>query len=141
MMRLLHEMQPAHMLPQLGIVVANVTDSISNVTSVLYSMHQNAYNIVSNNGSDRPGEYGAAQDEDSNLVGGSVGSDISSGVGDDAVGRQKEFVFDRTDVRIVFVTLYSLVFCCCFFGEFQITWGFFYSYLKANCITSEKFNW
>lgn len=29
----------------------------------------------------------------------------------------KEFVFDRTDVRVVFITLYSLVFCCCFFGE------------------------
>lgn len=31
--------------------------------------------------------------------------------------RQKEFVFDRTDVRIIFVTLYSLVFGCCFFGK------------------------
>lgn len=30
----------------------------------------------------------------------------------------KEYVFDRTDVRVVFITLYSLVFCCCFFGKF-----------------------
>ncbi|ETN64713.1 hypothetical protein AND_003535 [Anopheles darlingi] len=29
----------------------------------------------------------------------------------------KEFIFDRTDVRVIFITLYSLVFCCCFFGE------------------------
>ena len=29
----------------------------------------------------------------------------------------KEFVYDRMDVRVVFITLYSLVFCCCFFGE------------------------
>lgn len=31
---------------------------------------------------------------------------------------QKEFIFDRTDVRVIFITLYSLVFCCCFFGKF-----------------------
>lgn len=29
----------------------------------------------------------------------------------------KEFIFDRTDVRVIFITLYSLVFCCCFFGK------------------------
>lgn len=28
------------------------------------------------------------------------------------------YIFDRLDVRIIFITLYSLVFCCCFFGEF-----------------------
>lgn len=31
----------------------------------------------------------------------------------------REFIFDRTDVRIIFITLYSLVFCCCFFGKFN----------------------
>lgn len=30
----------------------------------------------------------------------------------------KEFIFDRTDVRVIFITLYSLVFCCCFFGKY-----------------------
>lgn len=35
-----------------------------------------------------------------------------------AASHNKEYVFDRTDVRVVFITLYSLVFCCCFFGEF-----------------------
>lgn len=30
---------------------------------------------------------------------------------------KKDFVFDRSDVRILFITLYSLVFCCCFFGK------------------------
>jgi hypothetical protein len=32
---------------------------------------------------------------------------------------QKEFIFDRLDVRIIFITLYSLVFCCCFFGKYM----------------------
>lgn len=29
----------------------------------------------------------------------------------------REYIFDRKDVRYVFVTLYSLVFCFCFFGK------------------------
>lgn len=29
-----------------------------------------------------------------------------------------EYIFDRTDVRAIFITLYTIVFCCCFFGEF-----------------------
>jgi hypothetical protein len=33
----------------------------------------------------------------------------------------REYVFDRKDVRYVFITLYSLVFCFCFFGEYK--WG------------------
>ncbi|XP_055589671.1 trissin receptor-like isoform X2 [Uranotaenia lowii] len=32
----------------------------------------------------------------------------------------KEFIFDRTDVRVIFITLYSLVFCCCFFGNLLV---------------------
>lgn len=32
---------------------------------------------------------------------------------------KRDFVFDRTDVRVIFITLYSLVFCCCFFGKFK----------------------
>lgn len=31
--------------------------------------------------------------------------------------QKRDFVFDRTDVRVIFITLYSLVFCCCFFGK------------------------
>lgn len=31
---------------------------------------------------------------------------------------KRDFVFDRTDVRVIFITLYSMVFCCCFFGKF-----------------------
>lgn len=30
-----------------------------------------------------------------------------------------EYIFDRTDVRAIFITLYTIVFCCCFFGEYQ----------------------
>lgn len=32
-----------------------------------------------------------------------------------------EYVFDRTDVRVLFIILYSLVFCCCFFGKCPTT--------------------
>lgn len=30
---------------------------------------------------------------------------------------EDEFIFDRTDVRAIFITLYTIVFCCCFFGK------------------------
>lgn len=30
-----------------------------------------------------------------------------------------EFIFDRTDVRAIFITLYTIVFCCCFFGKYS----------------------
>lgn len=30
---------------------------------------------------------------------------------------KKDHVFDRTDVRVIFITMYTLVFCCCFFGK------------------------
>lgn len=36
---------------------------------------------------------------------------------DDDELMKKDFVFDRTDVRVIFITMYTLVFCCCFFGE------------------------
>ncbi|XP_072936950.1 trissin receptor [Epargyreus clarus] len=32
----------------------------------------------------------------------------------------EEFVFDRTDVRAIFITLYTIVFCCCFFGNLLV---------------------
>ncbi|XP_045771988.1 trissin receptor-like [Maniola jurtina] len=31
-----------------------------------------------------------------------------------------EFIFDRTDVRAIFITLYTIVFCCCFFGNLLV---------------------
>lgn len=30
---------------------------------------------------------------------------------------KRDFVFDRTDVRAIYITLYTMVFCCCFFGK------------------------
>ncbi|KAH8273816.1 hypothetical protein KR044_001151 [Drosophila immigrans] len=35
-------------------------------------------------------------------------------------GNASEYIFDRTDVRIIFITLYTLVFCCCFFGNLLV---------------------
>lgn len=40
------------------------------------------------------------------------------------------YIFDRTDVRVIFITLYMLVFCCCFFGEWNIL--FKHAYDKKN---------
>lgn len=37
---------------------------------------------------------------------------------DDGLLRENH-VFDRTDVRAIFIIMYSLVFCCCFFGEYK----------------------
>ncbi|XP_067621212.1 uncharacterized protein [Eurosta solidaginis] len=34
--------------------------------------------------------------------------------------RNGEYIFDRTDVRIIFITLYTLVFCCCVFGNLLV---------------------
>ncbi|KAJ2953628.1 hypothetical protein O0L34_g1232 [Tuta absoluta] len=31
-----------------------------------------------------------------------------------------EYIFDRTDVRAIFITLYTIVFCCCFFGNLLV---------------------
>ncbi|XP_020806928.1 trissin receptor isoform X2 [Drosophila serrata] len=31
-----------------------------------------------------------------------------------------EYIFDRLEVRIVFITLYTIVFCCCFFGNLLV---------------------
>ncbi|OXA62618.1 Prosaposin receptor GPR37 [Folsomia candida] len=31
-----------------------------------------------------------------------------------------EYIFDRTDVRAIFLTLYTIVFCSCFFGNLMV---------------------
>lgn len=33
---------------------------------------------------------------------------------------ESEYIYDRVDVRVIFISLYTLVFCCCFFGEYII---------------------
>lgn len=38
-------------------------------------------------------------------------------IADDKELSKRDHVFDRTDVRVIFITMYSLVFCCCFFGK------------------------
>lgn len=37
---------------------------------------------------------------------------------------KRDHVFDRTDVRVIFTIIYSLVFCCCFFGKFPLPFTF-----------------
>lgn len=52
-------------------------------------------------------------DADGIYINGSL--DIVNAGDDDTAKR--DFVFDRTDVRIIFISLYSLVFCGCFVGK------------------------
>ncbi|XP_044727518.1 trissin receptor-like [Chrysoperla carnea] len=33
---------------------------------------------------------------------------------------EEDYIFDRTGIRVLFITLYSLVFCCCFFGNLLV---------------------
>lgn len=47
-------------------------------------------------------------------------NNISGSSYSDDVNITKEYIFDRKDVRYVFITLYSLVFCFCFFGEYRL---------------------
>ncbi|XP_045542676.1 trissin receptor [Papilio machaon] len=45
----------------------------------------------------------------------------NSTIDDDAdVFIEDEYIFDRTDVRAIFITLYTIVFCCCFFGNLLV---------------------
>lgn len=51
--------------------------------------------------------YSSQDDNESSIVNSTL----------DFVFEPKEYIFDRKEVRAIFITLYSLVFCCCFFGE------------------------
>lgn len=33
---------------------------------------------------------------------------------------EQEFIYDRLYIRIIFITLYTVVFCLCFFGKYVI---------------------
>lgn len=47
---------------------------------------------------------------------------------------KKDFIFDRTDVRVIFITLYSLVFSGCFFGKLSV---FFVHFEWSFCVISQ----
>lgn len=32
------------------------------------------------------------------------------------ISTNEDYIFDRTDVKVIFITLYTIVFVCCFFG-------------------------
>lgn len=104
--------------------------SLANITGALYSRitnHPAYYNTpatATNISGSQP--FGLFEAGDSSISSYSIDAPGQSGGGGTFSGpgiegaiveTHKEFVFDRTDVRIVFITLYSLVFCCCFFGE------------------------
>ncbi|KAL0849202.1 hypothetical protein ABMA28_013540, partial [Loxostege sticticalis] len=40
---------------------------------------------------------------------------VNNDTGIDESFNDDEYIFDRTDIRAIFITLYTLVFCCCFF--------------------------
>lgn len=106
------------------------TNSLANITGALYSsitIHPAYYNTPATNISGSQ-PFGLFEAGDSSISSYSIDASGQSprdaggvlggpGIEGAIVEAHKEFVFDRTDVRIVFITLYSLVFCCCFFGE------------------------
>lgn len=55
-----------------------------------------------------------------------------SKINDDALRR--DFIFDRTDVRVIFISLYTLVFCCCFCGKFAV-----FQFILLNCLPLDNF--
>ncbi|XP_011881296.1 PREDICTED: allatostatin-A receptor-like isoform X2 [Vollenhovia emeryi] len=36
------------------------------------------------------------------------------------VSLSEDYIFDRTDVKVIFITLYTIVFVCCFFGNLMV---------------------
>ncbi|XP_070139350.1 trissin receptor isoform X2 [Drosophila kikkawai] len=55
-----------------------------------------------------------------------IGTDAKANAGmeveveDEEDADASEYIFDRLEVRIVFITLYTIVFCCCFFGNLLV---------------------
>lgn len=43
-----------------------------------------------------------------------------------------EYIFDKIYIRIIFVFLYSMVFCLCFFGKSFFFVNFFFAMIYAN---------
>lgn len=59
---------------------------------------------------------------------------VSSEFEEEEFEENNTYIFDRLDVRIIFITLYSLVFCCCFFGKFLE--DFFYTFGLCSFLSS-----
>lgn len=78
-------------------------DDVFNITGELY---QNATNLYGNFSDDSSGKHFNNQAIDNRTV------------DDDKDLLKRDHVFDRTDVRVIFITMYTLVFCFCFFGEY-----------------------
>ncbi|BFF93499.1 trissin receptor [Drosophila madeirensis] len=53
-------------------------------------------------------------------LGGGPGAAIDVIEDEEDAANASEYIFDRTDVRIIFITLYTIVFCCCFFGNLLV---------------------
>ncbi|XP_022225709.2 trissin receptor isoform X2 [Drosophila obscura] len=53
-------------------------------------------------------------------VRGGAGSAIDVIEDEEDAANASEYIFDRTDVRIIFISLYTIVFCCCFFGNLLV---------------------
>lgn len=133
------ESPPMQRLPLTNSLANNLTDAFYHTTSLLasqlttpaetyYSLQHPPPTTATTNlnvSARQWHEYGGTSSSSYNVDsrGGGVGElGVSQGLlegGSTFMEAHKEFVFDRTDVRVVFITLYSLVFCCCFFGEYR----------------------
>lgn len=79
------------------IVESNFSNIVNLVlTNVSYLENNSLQKVINENMFNISSESGGAQSENST------------------------YIFDRLDVRIIFITLYTLVFCCCFFGEWLL---------------------
>ena len=48
------------------------------------------------------------------------GTDMNFTMGDGGAGgiAEIDYIFDRPDIRAIFITLYTIVFCSCFLGKY-----------------------
>lgn len=93
-------------------VILTTTESLLKLSATsMLSVIENATDVIYDNSSNSNNKYNIESDNQT-FVPNNDTYDFKT--------EQKEYIFDRKDVRYVFVTLYSLVFCFCFFGKFII---------------------
>ncbi|XP_063701377.1 trissin receptor isoform X2 [Culicoides brevitarsis] len=106
---------------------SSLNQTTTTTTPTNFDKYQLLANLTANTLSNVTGGFGAAAataiaaGNDGNYQNGTFAYEDDDGVGgESSPDVHKEFIFDRTDVRVIFITLYSLVFCCCFFGNLLV---------------------
>lgn len=81
-------------------------DDVLNMTSEFYN---NTTSLYGNSSDDSSGKHFDTHTTANQTI-------------DDDRDLQHDHAFQRTDVRVVFISMYTLVFCFCFFGEYAERW-------------------